>query len=263
MERVIFDRMAELDQTHWWFVARRRILAEIIRRRVAPPPGARILEIGCGTGHNLAMLGRFGAVDALELDDAAREIAQKRLGRPIGSAALPALDGVPDGHYDLITLLDVLEHVEPDEASLQAIRAKLKPGGTLLITVPANRWMWSAHDVLHHHMRRYERGQLRAMIDRAGYETNLLSHFNTVLFPLAALARIFGKLTGRGEADDAQPPAPLNGIFTQALGIERHLLGRVPLPFGVSLIAVLRAPAQAPDRAQAQAQAPLPAGAAG
>lgn len=242
MDRQVFDRMAELDQTHWWYVARRRILGDVIRREVKPPKHARILEIGCGTGHNFGMLGEFGTVEGIELDAPARAIAGKRLGRPVADAALPALPGIEDGAYDLIALLDVLEHVEGDQAALTSIAKKLKPDGRVIVTVPANRWMWSAHDTVHHHHRRYNRATLRSVIGSAGLKADLLTHFNTLLFPLAAGFRVFGQITGRESADDAQPPDPLNSIFTEVFALERHLAGRVPLPFGVSLLAVLSKP---------------------
>jgi SAM-dependent methyltransferase len=240
MDRIIFDRMAALDQTHWWYVARRRILSDLIARVIKPPKDARILEIGCGTGHNFPVLGAYGHVDALEVDAPARAIASERLGREVGSAPLPELTGIADASYDLIALLDVLEHIEGDRAALLSIRKKLKPGGAILVTVPANEWMWSAHDTVHHHYRRYNPGTLRAVAAEAGLCVDLLTHFNSLLFPLAALVRIAGKLTGREEADDAQPPAPLNALFTGIFGLERHLVGRLPLPFGISLAAVLR-----------------------
>src|SRR3546814_8803638 len=102
MERVVYDRMAELDSRHWWYRARRDILARLIERKVRLPSDARILEIGCGTGHNLAMLARFGTVDGIEIDAAARAVASERLGRPVGDAPLPALTGDEDGRYDQI-----------------------------------------------------------------------------------------------------------------------------------------------------------------
>ena len=239
MERAIFDRMAELDSRHWWFVARRQILSDLIEREIDLPAGARILEVGCGTGHNFEMLGRFGQVDALEIDDAARALASTRLGRPVGTAPLPALDGIEDGAYHLIALLDVLEHVEQDRESLAGIKRKLAPGGRILVTVPANEWMWSAHDEAHHHHRRYSKAKLRRVVAEAGLKVETISHFNSLLFPLAAAMRLAGKLTGRKESDDNLPPGPLNGIFTRIFGLERHLVGRVPLPAGVSLVAIL------------------------
>ena len=239
MERAVYERMAEQDAVHWWYVARRAILSNIIRRHVAPPAGARVLEIGCGTGHNFGMLGAFGAVDGLEIDAPARAIASERLGRPVGNAPLPELTGVPDGHYDLIALLDVLEHIDGDRAALASIRRKLKPGGKLLVTVPANQWMWSAHDVVHHHHRRYSGATLKRVFADAGLKIRMLSHFNTLLFPLAAAVRLLGKATNKQEADDAMPSRTLNRLFTRIFGTERFLVGRVPLPFGVSLVAVV------------------------
>ena len=244
MERKVFDRMAELDARHWWFTARRRILAEVIARIVHPPAGARILEVGAGTGHNLAMLGQFGTVEASELDPGARALASQRLGRPVIEAALPDLAGFDDDSYDLVALLDVLEHVVEDAASLLAIRAKLKPGGALLLTVPINPWMWSAHDVAHHHHRRYRPREIRALATAAGYSIELLSPFNSLLFPVIAAARIAGKASGREASDDAMPSAMLNRVLAGVFGAERWLIGRIPLPVGVSLVAILRRPLQ-------------------
>lgn len=242
MERVIFDRMAALDQTHWWYVARRRILATLIAREIRPPKQAHILEIGCGTGHNFPVFLPFGTVDAIEIDDEARAMASARLGRPVGAAPLPALTGIAEASYDLIALLDVLEHIDADLAALTSIRSKLAPGGRILLTVPANEWMWSAHDRVHHHFRRYNRRSLGALVAKAGLRIDLISHFNSLLFPLAAAVRIAGRLTGREEADDEQPFGPINAALTAIFASERHLVGRIPLPFGVSLVAVLSVP---------------------
>jgi 2-polyprenyl-3-methyl-5-hydroxy-6-metoxy-1,4-benzoquinol methylase len=242
MDRAVYDRMAELDATHWWFTARRRILQEIVARVVRPPKHARILELGAGTGHNLAMLSRFGNVEGSELDDHARGIAEKRVGRPLAKAMLPDLGQFEPGAYDLVALLDVLEHVEGDRAALDAIMSLLKPGGALLVTVPANKWMWSAHDVAHHHHRRYTRSELRALFKSAGFDIELLSFFNSLLFPPIALARLMGKLRKSDHADDAMPGAAVNRLLDSLFGLEARLIGRIPLPFGVSLIAVLRRP---------------------
>ena len=245
MDRAVFDRMAELDQKHWWFTARRRILDQVIRRVVRPPAAARILELGCGTGHNLDMLGAFGTVEASELDDHARELAAKRLGRAIEQAALPELLRFPADSYDIVALLDVLEHVVDDKGSLAAIFTRLKPGGALLVTVPANPWMWSAHDVAHHHHRRYRKADLARLSRAAGYDIDLLSPFNTMLFPLIAGVRVLNKLRRHDSADDTLPGPAVNGILDRLFGVEAGLIGRLPFPFGVSLVAVLRRPAAA------------------
>ncbi|HZG09779.1 MAG TPA: class I SAM-dependent methyltransferase [Allosphingosinicella sp.] len=241
MERIIYDRMAELDERHWWYRARRDILAALIRCRVALPEDARILEIGCGTGHNLEMLQGFGRADGIEIDPKARAMAERRLGRPIGSAPLPDLTGVENGAYDLVAILDVLEHVEEDRAALESIARKLKPGGRILIAVPAHPWMWSAHDEVNHHKRRYTRKTLRKVIGDAGLRIDMLSWFNSLLFPLAAAARVAGRITGKDDSDDALPSRPVNSLFEAVFGLERYLIGRVPLTPGVSLVAIVSA----------------------
>jgi SAM-dependent methyltransferase len=239
MERIVYDRMAELDSRHWWYRARREILGDLIRRRIPLPRDARILEIGCGTGHNLVMLKRFGRVDAVEIDAAARAIASRRLGHAVMEAPLPALTGVEDRAYDLVAILDVLEHVEADREALESIARKLRPGGRILIAVPAHPWMWSAHDVVNHHKRRYTKETLRAVVAAAGLRLEMMSWFNSLLFPLAAAARFAGKVRRKEDSDDKLPPRPLNALFEAVFGLERYAIGRVPFPPGVSLVAIV------------------------
>jgi SAM-dependent methyltransferase len=241
VDRVIYDRMAEHDTRHWWYRARRKMLASLIARAIAPTKDTRILEIGCGTGHNLGMLGTFGHVDAIEIDPASRALATERLGRPIGDAPLPALNGVPDGTYDIIALLDVLEHIGDDHGALDAIRKRLKPGGHVVLTVPAHPWMWSGHDVANHHCRRYTRSALKAVIHGAGFKIDRFSAFNSLLFPAAVGQRLVAKITGKEGSDDALPPAPINTVFEFIFGLEAYLIGRVPLPPGLSFVAIISA----------------------
>lgn len=238
MDRIVYDRMAEHDSRHWWYVARRDILADYVARYADLPKGAKILEIGCGTGHNLPMLGQFGEVDAIEIDAAAREIAARRLGKPVGAAPLPELSGVERASYDMIAVLDVVEHIEDDVGALRAMATCLKPGGKILITVPAHQWMWSAHDVVNHHKRRYSKRTLTDALRAAGLQWRKLGYFNSLLFPVAVAARIAGKLTGKDDSDDSPPAAPLNSVLGTIFRLERHLLGRMPLPPGLSLILI-------------------------
>ena len=201
-----------------------------------------LLDIGAGTGILSLMLtqrSNLEQIDAIEIDEGARDVAQGRLGKPILTAPLPGLDGIEDGTYDIVALLDVLEHIVEDEASLASIRTKLKPGGRILLTVPANPWMWSAHDTAHHHHRRYTIDSLKAVATKAGLKVHLMSHFNSLLFPVAAVARLIGKAMGKQTSDDQMPSASVNTILTRIFGLETHLVGRVPLPMGVSIVAIL------------------------
>jgi SAM-dependent methyltransferase len=241
MERSVYREMAELDQRHWWYRARREVLADLIRREAMPAPQARILEIGCGTGHNLDMLSEFGEVDALELDDEARAVAEGRLGRKVMSAPLPELAGVRDRTYDLIGAFDVIEHIDDDDAALAAIAAKLKPGGTFVMTVPAHAWMWSAHDVVNHHKRRYSKGALKQLIERSPLKLRRVGYFNSLLFPLAVADRLSSKVRGKDNADVKLPPPSVNTTLERIFAAERHLVGRLPLPPGLSLFAVASA----------------------
>ncbi len=241
MERAVYEAMADLDQRHWWYRARREVLAQLIRRRVRPPPRARLLEIGCGTGHNLAMLSQFGTVDALEVDASARALAEKRLGRKVFDAPLPELSGVPEQTYDMVAALDVVEHIEDDVATIDGIARRLRRGGRLLVTVPAHQWMWSAHDVVNHHKRRYSKRALKALITGSQLRLEAIGYFNSLLFPVAVAERLAAKLRGKEEADLSLPPAPINQALERVFAAERALIGRVPLPPGLSLFAIASA----------------------
>lgn len=233
--------MSAQEGDHWWFVARRAILDTLIRNRIAPPAGARILEAGCGTGGNLRMLARHGAVDALEYDAQARDLARAQgIGR-IEPGMLPDRIGFDGAHYDLIAILDVLEHVDEDRASLAALRARLAPGGRILLTVPAVPWLWSDHDVLHHHKRRYTLAGLRDVAGSAGLKVESIGYFNSLLFPLAVATRTAHRLLRRTAPLDARPAGPVNRLLQRIFGWERHLLGRVRFPIGLSLYAILSA----------------------
>ena len=238
MERVVYQQMAELDERHWWYRARREVLAALIRRLVQPLPNAQILEIGCGTGHNFGMLGEFGEVDALELDAEVRALAEQRLGRSVMSTPLPQLADVVDAHYDFIGAFDVIEHIDDDHAAVASISAKLKPGGKFVMTVPAHPWMWSAHDVVNHHKRRYSKRSLQELIEASPLSLGAIGYFNSFLFPAAVTERLSSRLLGRDNGDLKLPPGPLNAALERVFAAERHLVGRLPLPVGLSLFAV-------------------------
>ena len=240
MDPKAYDQMAQVEDIHWWFVARRQILSRVIQS-LDLPPQAQILEAGCGSGGNLAMLSAFGTVAGMEMSDLARQKAQARGLGVIQSGQLP--HGIPfEGQrFHLIALLDVLEHLEEDQAALRALASRLTPQGSLLIAVPANPWLWSRHDDLNHHKRRYTRAQLRQVIEQAGLKLERITYFNTLLFPLIAAIRLAQKQFKLQDSDDlTMPSSAVNRILTWIFGLERLWIAGIPMPFGVSLIAVAR-----------------------
>jgi SAM-dependent methyltransferase len=241
MERDVYQRMAELEQEHWWFVARRRILADLLPRWIAGNPARRILEAGCGTGGNLAMLSKLGEVVAFEPDDMARQLARRHGAFEIRRGFLP--DDIPYGpeSFEVVAALDVLEHVDDDVGSLKAMASRLRPGGHLVLTVPAFPSLWSRHDECHHHKRRYRRRELLARIAAAGLAPVRVTYFNSWLLPLIAFVR-FGKAALRldDRGDETMPPRLLNRMLTVLFASERYVLRLMPLPIGVSLLAVAR-----------------------
>ena len=136
---------------------------------------------------------------------------------------------------------DVIEHIDDDSAALASIAAKLKPGGKFVMTVPAHQWMWTAHDVVNHHKRRYSKSSLKRLIDSSPLKLDKIGYFNSLLFPLAVAERAASKLRGREDADVKLPAAPLNSLLEAVFRSERYLVGRLPLPPGLSLFAVASA----------------------
>jgi SAM-dependent methyltransferase len=242
MEDEAIRQMAAVESRHWWFVGRRSLVAGLLDDLGLARP-ARILEAGCGTGGNLEMLGRLGEVAAFEPHPYCLEQARSRGNADVRAGQLP--NGIPftPGSFDLVTALDVLEHLADDRSGLVALGHMLKPGGHIIATVPAFSFLWSEHDIRHHHYRRYTRKSLADLAIAAGLAEIRCNYFNTLLFPAVAGIR-FAKniLHLRGATDDMLPPSPLNRLLTHVFAAERHLVGWLPLPFGTSLVMTAQYP---------------------
>jgi SAM-dependent methyltransferase len=242
MDPRTYDEMRALEGAHWWFAARREILADQIAG-LRLPDAARILEVGCGTGGNLELLSRFGDLTAVEPDDRARAYAAERSGLEVRPGRLPSPLPAEASAYDLVAALDVVEHVDEDVATVGALRDMARPGGHVLVTVPAYQWMWSGHDLRHHHKRRYTADRLKAVFEGAGLPLTRLTYFNTLLFPPIAGVRLLQLLPGvAGGDDERMPSSGLNALLRKTFAFERKLLARMDLPFGVSILAMGRRP---------------------
>lgn len=228
---------AQSEDRHWWFSARRQILGAVLDRFLTPSAARLILEVGCGNGGNLPLLARYGELFAVEMAADARARASARGLARVEAGALPDMLPFDDVTFDVVAALDVVEHVADDRAAVVALRAKLKPGGLLLLTVPAYMWLWSRHDEMSHHRRRYVLAELADLVRRGGFEVAHASYFNTVLFPLGvAHIKLSNRLSSDTHFGVRIPPRPLNTLLHTLFAAERHLVRRVSLPFGISIL---------------------------
>jgi SAM-dependent methyltransferase len=241
MDRAAYALMAAHEDRHWWFVGRRAVIAALIDR-IRLPARPLILEAGCGSGGNLGLLEGRGIVSAFEpFEDAASNAQARYPGTEVRRGELPNDVPFVEGTFDLVAALDVLEHVEDDVNSLAALVRLAKPGAAIIVTVPAHQILWGSHDRRLHHHRRYGRRQMRQIAHAAGAEIEFETAFNTVLAPIAIVFRLAEKLVGLDLGNQERLPAhPVNKALGALFAVERHLVSRLSLPFGLSYGYILR-----------------------
>lgn len=257
MDTVEVQAMLDNEDRHWWYRGRRRIVEDELDR-IPLPAGARIVDLGCGSGRLLDSLARRGQVSALDMNPDSVEIAKSRGHEDVQVGKVEALPW-EDDTFDLLTSLDVLEHTADDRIALAEYGRVVKPGGHLLITVPAYEALWSSHDVQNQHYRRYDRPGLRALAGDVGLVVERMTYFNSLLLPAAAAVRWWQQIAGRspgvdetkggdgttdslrGRSDVDLAPEWLFRTLELPLKLEAKWLGTAKtLPAGLSLLAVLR-----------------------
>ena len=219
MRTDVYEGLAHQAEFHWWFQARERILLEFIEARAGEifPSSrtGRILDIGAGSGRLAMSMMKYGEVSALEGAPEVLEILKDIPGLTLFSGFLPN-DALPQGHFDLVTAFDVLEHIEDDRTASRQIFELVRPGGNLMVTVPAHPFLWSDHDLIHHHFRRYRPKAVESLLQSAGFDVLFSTPFQCYLFPLLLVDRTLRRFAGRsggGKASLGAPPKPVNEIL--------------------------------------------------
>ncbi len=250
MEALAYRQFLKLEQSHWWFIGRRRILFTLLDRHLAGTSGLKILDVGCGYGGMLFPLSKRGEVMGMEIDLEPARFCQER---GFNAICLGSGYDLPfrTGSLDLITLFDTIEHIENDAKVIAECAGALKPGGLLMITVPAYPFLYADNDRIAHHYRRYRLSRLKRLVKAPGLEIVKATYFNVFLFPLIVpailLLKIKQALRGPLKKEEAgstnlsyRYPRPLRLLLETVFSFERHFLKRVSSPFGHSIALIAR-----------------------
>ena len=232
----------EVEETHWWYVGRRRIIQSLIERICATSNKANpgILDVGCGTGANLKMLAGYGKAEGVDISPQAVDFCRQR---GLDSVTLGAAEQLPydDASFDVVTALDVIEHLDDDVAGLREMRRVLRRDGRVLLFVPAFMFLWGVQDDVSNHRRRYTLPSLLKAVEAAGFSVEWSSYANISFFlPVLVVRSVMRWLGLRAETEYGINISPLNGPFSRLFAAERLIFKHGRLPFGVSAVCIAR-----------------------
>ncbi|HKU73281.1 MAG TPA: methyltransferase domain-containing protein [Pyrinomonadaceae bacterium] len=242
MKEHTYPIMFRVEQSHWWYTGRRKILADFVEKicRQVTDRRPKILDVGCGTGANLLMLSKYGDAEGVDISEDALAFCRER---GLDKVRLGAGEKLPyeDGTFDLVTAFDVVEHMDDDLAGLREMRRVLRPGGRALLFVPTFMFLWGLQDDVSNHRRRYRLPELRRVLEQAGFEIERTSYANITFFLPILFVRKLMRLTGiKTETENSINISALNGVLGRVLGAESWILKHMNLPFGVSGLCVAR-----------------------
>lgn len=241
MEKSLYADYQRLEETHWWFIGRQKVISQVLQQKIIPRHIERALDVGCGTGFCTSLVTPLAdSVYGVEIADEMIQILKQK------NKKLHILQGewpnvAINQTFKLVTLFDALEHIQDDRVALKKVESVLEPGGIVVLTVPAYMFLWSEHDVISHHKRRYTKEQMRAVISEStGLTIMRLTYFNTFFFIPIVLFRLIKNALGvRTSASDVfVMPKVLNSAMAWLFGLEGTLLRRMNFPFGTSLLCI-------------------------
>jgi SAM-dependent methyltransferase len=245
---------AQAEAWHFWFRGFRAFVSPLLRHATATRSNARLLDCGCGTGANLALLDRFGRAYGFDLSLMGLRIAREA-GRTGLARASVAAAPFPDGSFDVVTSFDVLYSLDraDERAAVGEMFRLLRPGGFAIVNVAAMETLRGDHSVLSREIRRYGRADVRDLLTPAGFTIVRLTYTNATLVPALLCARALQRLRGLRPERDARreltvPPAPINALLTGVLWLESLWVRAFDAPFGSSLLCLARKPQAAEER---------------
>jgi SAM-dependent methyltransferase len=242
MEAHHYPLLYQVEEIHWWYVGRRRIIQSLVEKICATldNPNPRILDVGCGTGANLKMLAGFGRAEGVDISPQAVDFCRER---GLDSVKLGAIEELPyeNDSFDLVTALDVVEHLDDDVAGLREMRRVLRRDGRLLLFVPAFMFLWGVQDDVSNHRRRYTLPSLLSAVEAAGFSVEWSSYANISFFlPVLLVRSVMRWLRLRADTEYGINISLMNGPFSRLFAAERFVLKNGRLPFGVSAVCIAR-----------------------
>jgi 2-polyprenyl-3-methyl-5-hydroxy-6-metoxy-1,4-benzoquinol methylase len=243
MEDKKYIQLYEVETEHWWFVTRKKILAHIIDKKVKKNKNSTLLDFGCGTGGNLDELSKKYNTYGADMSELAISFCKKRNLNNIFTNNHFFNNVEYKGKFDIITILDVIEHVDEDQKLLESLKDLLTDDGSIVITVPAYQFLFGSHDIIYMHKRRYIKKTLMKVVENSGYQIYKFSYFNTILAPLIILRRFLDRgLKKQGDLKDYDevPNKFVNNILKAIFGLEKYTLPYISMPFGISILCIAK-----------------------
>ncbi len=242
MEPIEYVNMARIEEEHFWFVQTRAMVRDALEA-LKLPDSIRILDLGCGTGGTIKALNGLGRFIGLDVSEEAANFTKKKTGASVVVGEGTHLP-FKDSSFDVVTVLDVLEHIDDDLTVMKEIKRVLKPNGYMIATVPAHQYLFSTHDRALHHVRRYSKREFLEKLKKVGFVIHRATYTNMLLFTPIAAVRLGKKLLlkqkGQPHSDAKVPIKPVNSLLSAIMGLERRLMHHVDLPYGVSLMVIAR-----------------------